>query len=137
MTINLSPLPALVTLVALILYLVLTANVGRARMQYKVAPPKMTGDPGFERVLRVQQNTLEQLVVFLPALWLFCQFVSPIWGSALGGVWIVARVLYAWGYYQVAEKRMGGFALSLTATSVLLLGSLVGIGLALLSPAIA
>jgi uncharacterized membrane protein YecN with MAPEG domain len=137
MTINLSPLPALITVLALTLYFVLVANVGRARMQYKVAPPAMTGDPGFERALRVQQNTLEQLVIFLPILWLFCQFVSPIWGSALGGVWIVGRILYAWGYYQAAEKRMLGFGVSILAAIALLLGSLVGIGLVLINPATA
>jgi hypothetical protein len=137
MSINLSPLPALVTLLALILYFVLTVNVGRARVQYKVPPPAMSGDPSFERVVRVQQNTLEQLIVFLPALWIFCQFVSPIWGSALGGFWIVGRGLYAWGYYQAAEKRVLGFGISTLATIALLLGSLVRIILTLISAPVA
>jgi glutathione S-transferase len=60
--------PSLVTALALVVYLVLTLNVGRARVKYKVKPPIMTGEPELERVLRVQQNTLEQLVLFLPAL---------------------------------------------------------------------
>lgn len=123
------PWPSLVTVAALILYLVMTINVGRARAKYQVAPPQMSGDPNFERVIRVQQNTVEQLVLFLPALWLFSQFVSPVWGAGIGAVWLVGRVVYAWGYYQAAEKRLPGFAISSLASMSLLLGALVGIGL--------
>ncbi|MGQ9870272.1 MAPEG family protein [Leptodesmis sp.] len=122
-----NPYPALITLLALILYFVLGINVGRARVKYKVMPPQMSGDPNFERVLRVQQNTLEQLVLFLPAFWLFCQYVSSVWGSVLGAVWIVGRILYAWGYYQAAEKRIPGFGIAALATIALLLGALVGV----------
>lgn len=127
-----SPWPSLVTASALLLYLVVTINVGRARFQYKVSPPQMTGNPDFERALRVQQNTLEQLVIFLPSLWLFSEFISPIWASGIGVFWLVGRSLYAWGYYQAAEKRMLGFGISTFATFTLLGGSLVGIILPLL-----
>jgi len=127
-----SPWPSLATVSALIVYLALTVNVGRARAKYKVPPPQMSGDPDFERVLRVQQNTLEQLVLFLPGLWLFSQFVSPIWGAGIGGVWIIGRIVYAWGYYQAAEKRLVGFGISSLTTFILLGGSLVGIVLVLL-----
>jgi uncharacterized membrane protein YecN with MAPEG domain len=71
--------PSSVTVLTLILYLVITINVGRARGKYKVPVPQTSGDPDFERVFRVQQNTLEQLILFLPSLWLFSLFVSPIW----------------------------------------------------------
>ncbi|MCW6036684.1 MAPEG family protein [Spirulina subsalsa FACHB-351] len=125
-------LPSLVTVLALILYFVVTLNVGRARFKYEVKAPAMSGDPNFERVLRVQQNTLEQLVLFLPGLWLFCLYVSPIWGAGLGILWIVGRALYAWGYYQAAEKRGPGFGISSLSGLVLLIGALVGIVLALL-----
>ena len=77
-------------------------------------------------------TTLEQLVVFLPALWLFAVFVSPVWGAGVGAIWIVGRIAYAWGYYQAAEKRTIGFGISSLATLILLGGSLVGISLALL-----
>jgi uncharacterized membrane protein YecN with MAPEG domain len=122
-----SPWPSLVTALALVVYLIVTINVGRARIKYKVMPPQMTGDPNFERVLRVQQNTLEQIVIFLPALWLFSEFVSPVWGASLGAVWIVGRILYAWGYYQAAEKRMVGFGLGTLSLFALLGGGLLGI----------
>ncbi|MGL5081495.1 MAG: MAPEG family protein [Microcoleaceae cyanobacterium] len=122
-----SPWPSLVTVAALLMYFVILFNVGQARMKYKVMPPQMTGEPNFERVLRVQQNTTEQFILFLPALWIFAEFVSPVWGAILGVVWIVGRILYAWGYYQSTEKRMPGFAISALSSLVLILGSLIGI----------
>ncbi|WP_445173673.1 MAPEG family protein [Microcoleus sp.] len=124
--------PSLITVSALILYFVVTINVGRARFKYKVSPPQVTGNPDFERVLRVQQNTLEQMILFLPSLWLFSQFISPIWGAGIGAVWIIGRILFAWGYYQAAEKRAAGFGISTLATLALLGGSLTGIIMALL-----
>jgi glutathione S-transferase len=117
----------LVTVLALILFGVVTVNVGRARAKSGIKPPQMSGDPEFERFLRVQQNTLEQLVLFLPALWLFAFVVNPIGATILGTVWVLGRILYAWGYYQAAEKRGPGFAVSLLTTVVLLLGALGGI----------
>jgi len=122
-----SPWPSLVTVLSLIVYFVLIINVGRARAKYKVMPPQMSGDPDFERVIRVQQNTLEQIVIFLPALWVFSEFISPIWGAGIGAIWIIGRILYAWGYYQAAEKRLIGFGISSTANLILLGGSLIGI----------
>lgn len=127
-----SPFPSLVTVSALILYFVITINVGRARAKYQVPVPQTTGNLDFERVLRVQQNTLEQLALFLPALWLFSVYVSPIWGSVLGTTWIIGRIAYAWGYYQAAEKRLVGFAISSLSSIGLILGSLVGIILSLM-----
>ena len=124
--------PSLVTVSALLLYFLITLNVGRARVQYKVSPPQVTGNPDFERVLRVQQNTLEQIILFLPLLWLFSQFLSPIWGSGIGAVWIIGRILFAWGYYQAAEKRAVGFGISILATLALLGGSFIGIIMSLL-----
>jgi glutathione S-transferase len=126
-----SPWTSLITALALLVYLVIVINVGRARAKYKVSPPQMTGDPNFERVLRVQQNTLEQMVLFLPGLWLFSFYVNPLWGAGIGAIWVVGRIIYAWGYYQAAEKRLIGFGISSLSGILLLLGSLVGIILSL------
>jgi glutathione S-transferase len=122
-----SPWVSLVTIAALIVFFVVTINVGRARAKYGIKPPEMAGNPDFERVVRVQQNTLEQLSLFLPSLWIFAQFVSPIAAAGLGAVWVLGRIIYAWGYYQAAEKRGPGFGISTLATIILLLGSLVGV----------
>ncbi|MBE9005118.1 MAPEG family protein [Fortiea sp. LEGE XX443] len=126
-----SPWTSLITALTLLLYLVITINVGRARAKYKVSPPQMTGNANFERVLRVQQNTLEQTVLFIPGLWLFSFYVNPLWGAIIGAIWLIGRITYAWGYYQAAEKRMIGFGISAMSGTVLLLGSLVGIILVL------
>jgi glutathione S-transferase len=126
------PWVSLVTIAALILFFVVTINVGRARVKYGVKPPEMSGEPAFERVVRVQQNTLEQLVLFLPALWIFAMFIQSNTAAIIGAVWVFGRILYAWGYYQAAEKRGPGFGISSLATIVLLLGSLWGIGSKLL-----
>ncbi len=120
---------SLITVFALLVYFVTTINVGRARFKYKVMPPAMTGDENFERALRVQENTLEQLIFFLPLLWIFSFYVSELFGAILGGTWVVGRIIYAWGYYQEAKKRAPGFAISSLSGLALLLGSLVQLAL--------
>jgi len=116
--------PAIATIGALIVYFGLGLGVGAARYKYKVAPPQTTGNEDFERVYRAHQNTLEQIVIFLPSLWLFSIFVNPNWGAILGAVWVLGRILYAWGYYIQAEKRAAGFAIGSLATLVLIFGTL-------------
>ncbi|MEY2984828.1 MAG: glutathione S-transferase [Cyanobacteriota bacterium] len=116
--------PALITAIAAVVYLALVINVGRARAKYGVMPPAVSGNENFERVLRVQHNTLEQLVFFFPGLWLFAIFINPAIAAILGGIWVLGRILYAWGYYQAAEKRLIGFALSSLSSMVLVFGAL-------------
>lgn len=119
-------LPALVTGLALVLYVMVFVNVARARGRYQVEAPAVTGNPAFERVFRVHQNTVEQLVLFLPALWLFSLFVSPLWGAAIGLVWVLGRLHYAWGYYRDAARRHVGFGIAAICSLVLLIGAFVG-----------
>jgi uncharacterized membrane protein YecN with MAPEG domain len=124
-----SPWPSFVTLLALVVYFIITINVGRARATYKIPVPQTSGNPDFERVLRVQENMLEQLILFLPALWIFSLYLDPVIGSILGGVWIIGRIVYAWGYYQAAEKRGIGFAIASLSSLALILGGLGKVGL--------
>ncbi|TVQ44227.1 MAG: MAPEG family protein [Gloeocapsa sp. DLM2.Bin57] len=119
--------PTVITVLTLLVYFVITLNVGRARFKYDVKPPAMTGDPNFERALRVQQNTLEQIIFFLPLLWIFSYYISATWGFILGIIWVVGRILYAWGYYQAAEKRGPGFGISSLASLGLLGGAIIGL----------
>lgn len=119
-------LVAFVAGLALIEYLVITMQCGRARGRLGVPAPAITGHPEFERYLRVQYNTIEQLVIFLPALFGFAHFASAGWAAALGGVFIVGRALYARGYVRDPAKRGPGFGLTLLANSVLLLGATLG-----------
>ena len=125
--------PSLVTALSLLVYLICTINVGSARQKHHIKPPAISGNEDFERVLRVQQNTVEQLIIFLPSLWLFTMFVSDLWAGIIGSAWVVGRILYAWGYYQAPNKRFIGFGFSSLSTMVLLAGSLIGISVNWLS----
>ena len=125
-------LPALTTLVAVLLYLMTSINVATARGKYKIEAPAIAGNADFERVFRVQMNTLEQLVAFLPALWLFALYVNPAWSSVLGAVWIAGRALYAVGYARSAPARSKGFVIAFSALAVLWLGAMWGVVAALL-----
>jgi glutathione S-transferase len=125
-------LPALTTLVTLLLYFVTLMNVARARVKFKSAAPAVSGNPDFERIFRVQMNTLEQLPMFLPALWLFAFYVSAPWASAIGAVWIVGRVFYAIGYTQSAARRAPGGIVGFAALGVLWIGAIVGVVAALM-----
>jgi glutathione S-transferase len=127
-----TPLPALTTLIAVLLYFTTIVNVAFARTKYKIIAPAITGNADFERVFRVQMNTLEQLIAFLPALWLFALYVNPAWSSVLGAGWIVGRALYAVGYTRAASKRGTGFVIAFSALAILWLGALWGVVSALL-----
>ena len=117
---------AAVVLLALIEYLVFGFLVGRARAKYNVAAPATTGNAMFERYFRVHYNTLEQLVVFIPAIWLFGRFLSPLWAVALGAVFVIGRIIYAAGYISAPEKRGPGMGLSMLPNMILVLGALFG-----------
>jgi glutathione S-transferase len=115
---------AIVTLLALIEFLAFGILVGRARGKYGIKAPATSGHPVFDRTFRVHQNTQEQLVIFLPALWLFGQLLSPSWGAAIGLVFVVGRALYAAGYIADPEKRGYGFLIGGVANLMLILGAL-------------
>jgi uncharacterized MAPEG superfamily protein len=117
---------AIVTVASLIFYMATAVQVGRGRARHGVAAPAMTGHPEFERLVRVQVNTLEWLVIYLPCLWLFAVYVEPRLAAALGGVWIVGRVLYARGYARDPASRSTGFLIQGVAILVLMLGALGG-----------
>ncbi len=119
-------LVALLTIAALLEYTWFGIEVARARSRFEITPPATTGHPDFERYFRVQQNTTEQLLVFLPALWLAGWFVSDSMAAILGLGFVVGRALYALGYWQAAEKRGTGFLIGEIASGLLLIVGLVG-----------
>ncbi len=117
---------AVVTVASLIFYVVTIVQVGRGRARYGVGAPAMTGHPEFERLVRVQANTLEGLIVYLPCLWLFAVYVEPRLAAVIGLAWIVGRTLYARAYAKNPATRSTGFLIQAVATVALLLGSLGG-----------
>ncbi|MBB3227233.1 putative membrane protein YecN with MAPEG domain [Luteibacter sp. Sphag1AF] len=127
-----SQLPAIVTVLTLILLFATLTMVGRARSRYGIKAPAVSGDPAFERVWRVQMNTLESAVMFIPALWLASQYADPLWAGIAGLVWLAARVWYAMAYSRDASRRGPAFILSLAAWAALMVMSAGGIGMAIM-----
>jgi glutathione S-transferase len=117
----------LVILLALIEYMVFGGLVARARVRYGIAAPAITGSEPFERTFRVQQNTLEGLVIFVPALWVFGAYVNPAAAAVLGLIGIVGRAIYAKSYIEAAEKRGLGAGICGIVNVILVLGGLVGL----------
>ena len=124
---------AIITLFSLLLFLTTIFAVGIARRKYKIPAPATTGNGEFERIFRVQMNTLENLVLFLPALWLFNIYMSPLWAGIIGLVWLLGRIYYAISYTRSASARSPGYAISLLAFSILAIGAAVGIGQRIIS----
>ena len=122
----------LVVGLALLEYLAFSMLAGRARVTYGVEAPAITGDPGFERRFRVQQNTLEQLMIFVPSILIFQLYWSPNLAALMGLLFIVGRILYSRGYVEEPGKRSVGFGVGLIAQAVLLLGSIAGAAMQLL-----
>ena len=118
-------------MLALLEYVAMAALVGRAREKFGILAPTMTGHPDFERVIRVHLNTLENLIIFVPAVWIFASYVSALWAAILGFVFVVARAVYAIGYLRAAEKRSIGASVTGLIEGVLVVGCLVGLARAL------
>ncbi len=120
-------LTALVTIAAILYTFMLGGRVGALRGKTGVAAPATTGDPIFERAFRVHMNTTEQLVVFLPVLWLSVQVIGDAWTGLVGTVWLAGRVLYTASYMKDPTKRGPGMLITLSATLVLIVVTIVGI----------
>jgi uncharacterized MAPEG superfamily protein len=118
---------ALITALTLLLLVVATGLVGRARGKFGIHAPATSGHPDFDRVFRAHMNTLEQAVVFLPALWLATMYSNESVAAYLGYGWIVGRAWYIVGYVQEADKRSIGFLIAATCFMVLLGMGLWGI----------
>jgi glutathione S-transferase len=115
---------ALVTCLTILFYFFTSVQVAKARVAFGIKAPAISGNPDFERVFRVQMNTLEWMPVLLPSLWLFAIYISDAIAAVLGLVWIAGRILYMTGYSQAADKRARGFGIQAAAAILLWLGAL-------------
>ena len=118
---------ALIVLLALAQYVWFSVRVGSSRGKYGIDAPRTSGDETWERLFRVQMNTLEQLIVFVPGMFLFAAYASSGWAWLPGVVFIVGRQLYAMEYVKNPKTRVPGMALTMLANVVLLVGSLIGV----------
>ncbi|HYL72446.1 MAG TPA: MAPEG family protein [Candidatus Dormibacteraeota bacterium] len=120
------PFVHLVIGLALVQFILFGLAVARARERYNVPAPAMSGHEVFERYFRVQMNTLEQLVIFLPAVLLFSRYVNAYVAAGLGVVFLIGRFVYFRGYVRAARERHTGFVITAVANVILLVGSLAG-----------
>jgi glutathione S-transferase len=116
----------IVTALAVLQFIVFGFRVGGARGRYGVKAPAITGNEIFERHFRVQQNTLEQLIAFLPGIYMFSHYFSPQVAAALGVVYLIGRELYAFTYVKDPANRSVGFGMTFLPMVILVLGGLIG-----------
>jgi len=120
---------AIVTGLALLQVFVFAFQVGKQRAAHGVSAPAMSGHPDFERMFRVHQNTVENLIIFVPALWMFGYYVHAEIGAGIGVVFLIARQIYRGAYMGDPKNRGKGFGLGALAMMILLLGGMIGAGM--------
>ena len=115
----------IVTFLALAQYTLFGIQVGSLRGKLNVPAPQEAGPEEFERMNRVHLNTLEQLVVFIPALWMHAYYANPIYGAILGAIFIIGRFVYRAEYLKDPDSRSLGFGMTFIPSVVLLIWTLV------------
>jgi glutathione S-transferase len=116
----------IVTALALLQFIVFGFKVGQARGRYGIKAPAITGHEIFERCFRVQQNTLELLIIFIPGLYLFSRYFSPLVAAVLGVIYLIGREVYSAGYVKEPAKRSAGYGMSFLPAIILVVGGLLG-----------
>ena len=122
---------AIIILVALMQFTFFTIRTGLARITYGVKAPSTAGNETWGRLYRIQQNTMEQLIVFIPGMVIFAMYVSETWALLPGIVFIVGRGLYSFKYLKDPASRVTGMALTFLSTIGLAVAGLIGLGLSL------
>jgi uncharacterized MAPEG superfamily protein len=117
----------LIVMLALLQYAYFVGRTGYMRGKHGIKAPATTGHEMYERAYRVQQNTLEELIMFIPATVSYAILVSPFWVILPGAVFIVGRFIYSSAYMKDPSKRGPGFGLTLLANVWLIVGTLVGL----------
>jgi len=117
---------AIVTIFALMQAYVFAIQVGQARVKHGVRAPDTSGHEDFDRMFRIHQNTMEQLVLFVPAIWIFGMYIHALSGAAIGLVYVIGRFIYRGAYLKDPASRSLGFGLGAVALGILMLGGLVG-----------
>ena len=121
------PYTAFATILDMLLFLAVSLKVAMARGKFKVAAPAITGPEEFNRIFRVQQNTLEQLMMHLPLLWIASFAMDDVFAAAFGAVWLFGRILYARGYYLKPKRRIKGFVIAMSVNAILMLCAIASV----------
>lgn len=123
---NAYPLTSLALVIAMLVYFVITLNVGTARAKWNVPAPQSGGHPEFDKRYRVQMNTVEQLVMFVPAVLVGAPVLGDAATAGVALVWSLGRILFAAAYYKDPAKRSLGFSLTLLPSFILLVAGAYG-----------
>jgi hypothetical protein len=115
----------IVTVLAIGQYILFGVQVGVLRGKHGVKAPAVTGPEEFERMNRVHINTLEQLVIFLPALWIQAMYANPLWGAVVGLFYVTGRFIYRAAYLKDPSTRDIGFTMTIVPSIILLVWGLV------------
>lgn len=115
----------IVTVLAILQFVWFGIQVGSLRAKHEIKAPSMSGAPEFERMFRIHYNTMEQLLVFLPALWLYAHMVNPVWGAGFGVVYLIGRFVYRAAYLKDPAGRSAGFTLTFIPAAVMLIWVLI------------
>ncbi|MEQ8954759.1 MAG: MAPEG family protein [Gammaproteobacteria bacterium] len=116
----------IIIMLALLEYIFFSIQVGRARARFEVPAPATSGHPEFERYFRVHQNTLEQLIIFIPAIVLYAHVGSAMLAAAAGVAFLVGRMVYFVGYVKDPKSRSIGFMIGFLANAFLIIATLIG-----------
>ena|SRR5690348_16198972 len=119
-------LTAAVTVLAVLISIFFAINVARNRSATGIDAPSMSGDPRLERALRIQGNTVEQFVVFVPSLWLAALYFQGWAPPIIGLVWCLGRIIYFF-VYGTSRQRFPGFAPTIFSTLILIVLAIIGI----------
>ncbi len=120
-------LPAIITVLAVVMTFLFAFRTALARAKYKIDAPATTGHPTYERAFRVHMNTVESLVLFLPLLWLGASLYSEVIAFWLGIVWLVGRLAYMVGYMMDPPKRAAGALITMASLAGLLIITVMGL----------
>jgi uncharacterized membrane protein YecN with MAPEG domain len=115
----------IVTVLALLQYAWFGVQVGAMRGKHEAKAPAMSGAPEFERMFRIHYNTMEQLIMLLPLMWIFAHVVNPLWAAGFGAVYLVARFIYRSTYLKDPASRGMGFTLTFLPSVVMAVWLLV------------
>jgi len=116
----------IIVMLALVEYLYFGVAVGRARSRHNVQAPAVSGDENFERFHRAHQNTLEQLVVFVPAMYAAAYYAHELYAVALGVVFLIGRAHYFRRYIADPPARGTGMLVSMGVCVLLIAAAMVG-----------
>ncbi len=117
---------AIVTALALLQAFFFAYQVGQARVKHEVRAPAMSGHADFERAFRVHANTIEQLVIFIPGMWMFGYYINAQIGAGIGLLFVIGRFVYRNAYLGNPKNRTAGFGIGALSMMVLVVGGLIG-----------